>query len=587
MLHTIDASKVTLNDSFWGPLIERNRNVTLPACLDQCEKTGRIRNFAIASGREEGSHEGRRYNDSDVYKVIEAAARSLMMSPDAGMETRIDAIIDLIAAAQADDGYLNTHYQLNAPDEKWTDIKSGHELYCAGHLLEAGVAYHRATGKRALLDVAIKFADLIHSLFGDGDGQRKEPPGHQEIELALMTLAKETGDEKYQDLASFFLDLRGKTDGRESYGEYAQDHAEVREQTEAVGHAVRLMYQCCGACDIAEATDDFTLELPLDDIWTDIVENKMYITGGIGSSAENEGFTSAHDLPNETAYSETCASIGLCLWAHRMYAVTGHARHLDVLERTLYNAVLAGVSNEGNAFFYDNVLANDGSKRRESWFECACCPTNLVRFIPQVPGLIYSHSKTEIFICNYIGSEATMSLGRADVHIKTETEYPWGGRTVFTVDPGETVGFAIKMRIPSWASKDDVKVFINDEPKMLGDIQRGFLSVRREWSTGDRLTIELPVEPRRRQGSDAVAENAGKVALLCGPVVYCIEGIDHDGSVQNIALPADAELSLIHDDAFLGRGGMLIKAGDDITAIPYASWANREPSPMTVWIDQG
>lgn len=587
MLHTIKAANVKVNDSFWGPLLERNRNVTLPACLDQCEKTGRIRNFAIAAGRETGSHEGRRYNDSDVYKVIEAAAHALVLQPDPGLESQIDAIIDVIVAAQQDDGYLNTHYQINAPDETWSDIKSGHELYCAGHLIEAAVAYEQVTGKKALLDAAIKFADLIHATFGPGDGQRKEPPGHQEIELALMKLAKATGEEKYQDLACFFLDRRGQTDGRESYGEYAQDHAEVREQTTAVGHAVRLMYQCCGACDIAEATDDFTLELPLDDVWTDIVENKMYITGGIGSSADNEGFTTAHDLPNDTAYSETCASIGLCLWAHRMYAVTGHARHLDILERTLYNAVLAGVSNEGNAFFYDNVLASDGTKQRESWFECACCPTNLVRFIPQVPGMIYAHSKTEIFICNYIGSEATISLGRAEVNIKTETEYPWGGKTVFSVDPGETVGFAIKMRIPSWASKDDVSVFINDEPKMLGDIQRGFLSVRREWSAGDTLTIELPVRPRREHAPDTVTANAGKVALMSGPIVYCIEGTEHNGTVEDVTLPADAELTAIHDDAFLGRGGMLIRAGDNLTAIPYASWGNREPSPMAVWIDEG
>ncbi len=451
---------VHIDDDFWGQRLRINRTATVEANLHQCEITGRIKNFAVAAGLEKGKHEGALYNDSDVYKVLEGVAYTLADKRDPDLEKRADAIIDLIAAAQQPDGYLDTYYTLVEPQNRWKSDQFSHELYCAGHLIEAAVAYRQATGKDKLLKVARKLADHIDSVFGPD--KRHEASGHEEIELALVKLYRATKEERYLKLALFFLDERGKADGRKLFGEYAQDDKPIREQTEVVGHAVRAMYLYCAMADAAAITGDEGLLTAMDKIWHDVTERKMYLTGGIGPSASNEGFTVPYDLPNDTAYCETCAAVGMGLWNHRLFLMSGDGKYADVLEREAYNGLISGVSLSGDRFFYENPLGSAGGHHRVPWFGTSCCPTNIVRYIPAMGERVYAQKGDAVWTVLYIGNTAELTLPSGKVKLKEETKYPWDGDVQITVDPEKSFAFDLNLRVPGWC-EDEPAVTVNGE----------------------------------------------------------------------------------------------------------------------------
>jgi DUF1680 family protein len=598
-LTAVPFHEVEIDDAFWRPRIDVNRRVTVDTCLRRCEETGRIANFARCGGLEPGEHQGLLFNDSDVYKVIEGAAYTLRTSPDPALEARLDALIEKIAAAQREDGYLNTYYTMVEPAQRWKNIAHGHELYCAGHLIEAAIAYEQATGKGKLLDVARRFADHIERTFGPG--RKLDPPGHPELELALVKLWRATGEARYLELAKFFVNQRGNPAGRERFGEYAQDHMPIREQREIVGHAVRAMYLYCAVADVAGITGDSGLWNALGAIWSDVVLTKMYVTGGIGSSASNEGITEPFDLPNESAYCETCAAIGMALWNQRMFLATGEARFADVVERELYNGFLSGVSAGGDLFFYSNPLASNGGRERVPWFDCSCCPTNVVRFLPSVGERIYAHRDDELYVSLYVGSRATVELASGRVEIRQRTEYPWSGDVVLHVAPERPMTFDLRLRVPEWCEgRFDVAAAGVDDPGR-SELVGGFLSIRREWREGDTVLVRLDMTPRRVHADPRVAANVGRVAVMRGPAVYCAEGVDNDGSVHDLVLPPDARLidgASAAKDAPAGPVSV-VAAGSRVTQrrfervateptrvrlAPYFAWANRGAGEMAVWL---
>ena len=463
-LSAVPFTEVKVQDDFWAPRIKTNRDVSLPHNFKWCEDTGRFSNFAKAAGQMEGKFEGIYFNDSDVYKVLEGASYSLADHPDPVLNKMTDDVISKIAAAQHENGYLNTYFTLVEPDKKWTDFRVRHELYCAGHLFEAAVAHHRATGKTTLLDVATKFADRIDELFGPHG--RHEVPGHEEIELALVKLAQETGEKRYMDLAEFFLDIRGDESKREKiFGDYCQDHQPVRQQAEIVGHAVRAMYLYAGVADMAAHTGDDGYIEAMDRLWQDVVKRKMYITGGIGARHSGESFGDPFELPSDSAYCETCAAIGLALWSHRLNLIDGNGHYADVLERVLYNGILSGIGMDGKHFFYVNPLASGGGHHRQPFFPCACCPTNVVRFVPSIPGYVYAQGKRGIFVNLYVaGTGKIVYAAGTPITLTQETRYPFDGKVRLTLDkPKEKKGwFQLNLRIPEWC--DGAKVSLNGKP---------------------------------------------------------------------------------------------------------------------------
>jgi hypothetical protein len=453
---------VQVRDGFWTPRLEINRTVTIPYCFEKCEETDRISNFEKAAGLKQGKHEGIYFNDSDVYKVMEGAAYSLQVHPDVMMRLYLDKLIGIMAAAQWEDGYLYTFFSVpeRQPEKRWTNVKDQHEQYCMGHMLEAAVAHYQVTGNKAFLNVATKCADYICQVLGPG--KRTDPPGHQEIEIGLCKLYRATGDSKYLDTAKFLLDQRGRTGNRgpkgngKLYGEYAQDHIPVVEQTEAVGHSVRAMYMYTGMADVAALTGSMEYIKAIDTIWTDVVSTKLYVTGGIGASGGNEGFSGKYELPNLTAYCETCASFANIFWNHRMFLMHADAKYLDVLERTLYNAALSGISMQGDRFFYPNPLESADGHERSPWFGCACCPSNVARFIPSVPGYAYASKGDDIYVNLFLGGTASVQTAANKVTLKQETEYPWKGDVKITVEPEKSGTFAVHVRIPGWARNEPV-----------------------------------------------------------------------------------------------------------------------------------
>jgi DUF1680 family protein len=592
---------ITIDDDFWAPRMKKARERTLPHNFRLMEETGRLSNFAKAAGRMEGEYEGYYFNDSDVYKAIEAAAYALAAQPDPSLDAFVDDLIEKIAAAQQEDGYLNSFYTLTEPDQVWTNLAHKHELYCAGHLMEAGVAHRMATGKDSLLNVALRFADLIDRMFGAD--QRRDVPGHEEIELALVKLYRLTGEERYLELARFFVDERGQANDREIYGEYCQDHMPVRDQREIVGHAVRAMYLYSAVADLAAITGDHTYVEAMDRIWEDVVLRKMYITGGVGPSAHNEGFTTAYDLPNDSAYSETCASIGLVLWSHRLNLLHGKACYADVMERVMYNALLAGISLEGDTFFYTNPLGSKGNHHRKPWYSCACCPPNLARFFLSLGGYVYASSEDAVYVNLYVGSTAQIPVQGMTVEIKQETLYPWSGAVDFTVNPPGKANFDLCLRIPGWCTI--FSATLNGRRLEPEAAQDGYLHIRREWSEGDfvELIMSLPIE--WMSAHPQVEANQGRVALQRGPLVYCLEGVDNGGRVKNLVLPLNSTLKGAYDPNILGgmdviRGTALAAYPEEwseklyqavprlepweFTAIPYYAWDNREAGEMTVWL---
>jgi DUF1680 family protein len=590
---------VHIHDDFWSQRLRINRTSTIEANLRQCEITGRIKNFAVAGKLQEGKHEGALYNDSDVYKVIEGVAYALADKRDPDLEKRADAIIDQIAAAQQSDGYLNTYFTLVEPQNRWKNIQYGHELYCAGHLIEAAVAYQQATGKHKLLDTARRLADHIDSVFGSG--KKIDASGHEEIELALIKLYRTTKEERYLKLALFFLDVRGHKEKRRLFGEYAQDQEPIRDQADVVGHAVRAMYLYCAMADAAALTGDAGLIQAMDKIWRDVTGRKMYLTGGIGPSASNEGFTVPYDLPNDSAYCETCAAIGMGLWNQRLFLMSGDGKYADVVEREAYNGLISGVSLSGDRFFYVNPLGSAGGHHRVPWFGTSCCPTNIVRYIPAMGERVYAQKDDAVWTVLYMGNTAELSLKSGKVTLKEETKYPWEGDVRITVEPEKPFAFDLNLRIPGWC-KGEPEVSVNGEKLSELKADKGYLRIGRTWKSGDVVRLSLPMPVERVYADPHVKADVGRVALQRGPVVYCLEGVDNGGEVRNRILPKTAKLTASFDKDLLG-GVVVIKGeaqavtgldDDDkpvvkpasFVAIPYCTWDNRKPGPMVVWLSE-
>ncbi|MHB8865058.1 MAG: glycoside hydrolase family 127 protein [Pirellulaceae bacterium] len=585
-LEAVPFTAVKVRDAFWAPRLQINREKSLPHNFKWCEETGRFSNFAKAAGLVEGKFEGIYFNDSDVYKVLEGASYSLADHPDPELDRMTDDVIAKIAAAQRPNGYLNTYYTLVEPGKEWTDCGVKHELYCAGHLIEGAVAHFRATGKRTLLDVAIKFADHIHELFGPG--KKVDVPGHEELELALVKLYEVTGEPRYFELSQFFLNARGNPAGRARlYGEYCQDHRPVAEQQEIVGHAVRAMYLYAGVADVAAYSGDAKWIAAMNRLWDDVVGHKLYITGGIGARHEGEAFGNAYELPNESAYCETCAAIGLALWAHRLNLLHGDAQFADVLERVIYNGVLSGIGMDGEHFFYVNPLAADGNHHRQPFYPCACCPTNVVRFLPSLPGYIYATSGDSIYVNLYVAGEGEIKFQDMTVSLRQETRYPWDGQIRLTVKPQHERTFDLHLRIPQWCSQ--AQLTVNGSVVASRPNEKGYVVLHRTWQAGDQVELHLPMEVQRIEAHPLVVADAGRVALQRGPLVYCFEAVDNDGHISNIVLDHDPKFEIEPQADLLG-GITLIRAqarGErQITAIPYYAWDHREPGAMLVWVRQ-
>ena len=600
----VSFANVHVDEGFWARRLEVNRNVTIGHCLRQCEETGRIDNFAIAAGLKEGQFTGAHYNDSDVYKIIEGAVYSLKIHPDPELERYLDEVIAKIAAAQQDDGYLYTYFTINRPDQRFKHISPGprHELYCMGHFIEAAVAHYRMTGKRTMLDVAVRLADHIDSVFGPG--KRNNVPHHQEVEAALIKLYRITKERRYLRLAQFFVDHRGDLDGRASVTFYGQDHLPVRKQSEIVGHAVRGMYNCVNMASLYMEIGDAELLAAARRLWESTTQRKLYVTGGVGAVGRGESFGNDYQLPNQTAYAETCAGIGLVFFAHHMWQITPDAEYIDVLERTLYNEVLGGVAITGDAFFYPNKLLSTGEgwgSMRQNWFRCACCPSNIYRFIPAVPGYMYGHLADNLYINSFIAGTAAVKTDSRTVTLKQETGYPWEGDVKITVNPARAAEFTIHVRIPGWArnqpSPGDLYRYADRtiEPQFRlqvngrdvgSKLERGYVAIKRKWTAGDVITLEMAMPVRRVLAHEKVINNAGRIALERGPIVYCVEWPDNDGKVLDIVLDDDVVLKPEHRKDLLGGVTVLtgtLRSGRKFTAIPFYARANRGPGRMNVW----
>lgn len=613
---------VRLNDVFWAPRLETNRAVTIPHNLKQNETTGRNRNFELAAAALGGAKDGKfathyPFDDSDVYKVIEAAAYALAIRRDPAVEAEVDAVIAKIGAAQEPDGYLYTARTIPGPPpvdwlgkDRWSNLYMSHELYNPGHLYEAAVAYHQATGKKALLQIAVKNADLIARTFGPG--KRTDPPGHEEIEIGLVKLYRETGKKKYLDLAKFFVDARGKAEGRKLYGEYSQDHKPLVEQAEAVGHAVRAGYLYTGAADVAALTGDAAIRGALDRIWEDVVGRKIYLTGGIGAVGGWEGYGPAYRLPNASAYAETCAAIATFLWNSRMFLLEADAKYVDVMERILYNGVLSGISLGGDLFFYPNPLASFGQHARTAWFQCACCPPNVARILASVPGYVYAASGDKLFVNLYAQGAAKVRMGAAVLELVQTTEYPWQGNVRIEVKPAGPAAFTLMVRIPGWALNKPLPsdLYVYPEPAPPGTVvrvngeavspaaEKGYLPIARTWTAGDAVEIAFPMPARRVLAHETIEADRGRVAVERGPLVYCAEFPDNGGRVTDVVLPDGAELKAeFRKDLLSGvvvvtaaaesvseKGGRRASAEKPLTLIPYFAWANRGAGEMAVWL---
>lgn len=617
-IQEVHFTQVHLNDNFWTPRIETNRSVSIPSAFKECEKNGRFDNFAIAGGLLRGEHRGDfSFDDTDPYKIIEGASYSLAVKYDKCLDAYLDSVITLIAAAQEPDGYLTTCVTNRCTrlsgwwgTQKWEKINS-HELYNSGHLYEAAVAHYRATGKRTLLDVAIKNADLVCRVFGPDSLQKHVPSGHPIIEMALTKLYKVTGDSKYLDMARYFIEETGRgTDGH-PLSPYSQDHLPILQQQEIVGHAVRAGYLYSGVADISALDQDTAYLNALQRIWENMVGKKLYITGGIGSRAQGEGFGPDYELNNHTAYCETCAAIANVYWNHRMFLATGNAQYEDVLERALYNGVLSGVSLSGDKFFYDNPLESMGQHERQHWFGCACCPGNITRFMASVPHYMYATQADDIYINLYIQSQAEITTPHNQIVLTQTTDYPWNGDIKIAVNPQRAHTFALRLRIPGWAGNQPVpsdlytftdqaepySVSVNGKP-VRTTTQDGYATLVRKWQAGDTVAIHFPMPVRRIKAHKSVADNQGKLALERGPIVYCLEGKDQqDGKVFNKFIPDHADITATHEPGLLSGITTLQGAAREIDAqghikditfraIPYAVWNNRGADQMAVWIPQ-
>lgn len=584
MIEQIDFSHVKINDNFWSPRLSKHVSATLPVCIDQIEnQTGRIRNFENAA-KGEGEHSGIFFDDSDVYKALEGMAYSLINNPDPELEKKADEWIDKFAAAQQPDGYINTFYTLTGLDKRWTNMDK-HEMYCAGHMIEAGVAYYQATGKRKLLDVCIRMTDHMMSQFGPG--KRHWVPGHEEIELALVKLYQTTQEQKYLDFAYWLLEERGHghgTMGDEGKWDpvYYQDIVPVRRLTDISGHAVRCMYLYCGMADVAALKNDTGYIAAIDRLWDDVVHRNMYITGGIGSSRDNEGFTEDYDLPNLDAYYETCASVGMALWNQRMNQLTGDSKYIDVLERSLYNGALAGISLGGDRFFYVNPLESKGDHHRQEWYGCACCPSQLSRFLPSIGNYIYASSDDALWVNLYIGNTGQIRIGETDILLTQETDYPWDGSVKLTISTSQPLEKEIRLRIPNWCKTYDLSI----NGKRINVSEEKGYAVIKDWKSQDVIALDMDMPVEIVAADPHVKENFGKRAIQRGPLVYCMEEIDNPEYFDQIQLSPSTTFQTAFVSDIL-NGIKTIKTNgraQSATFIPYYAWDNRKAGKMRVWI---
>ena len=616
-IEEVPFTAVHIDDRFWAPRLEVNRTVSIPSAFRECEKNGRFDNFSIAAGLIQGEHRGDfSFDDTDPYKVIEGASYSLAVHYDKQLDEYLDSIIAIIAKAQEPDGYLTTCvtnkcYRLSGwwGRSRWEKINS-HELYNSGHLIESAVAHYRATGKKTFLNVAIKNADLVCKTFGPNEGQIHRPGGHPIIEMALCKLYKVTGNRKYLEGAKYFVEETGRcTDGHRP-SMYSQDHMPILQQQEIVGHAVRAGYLYSGVADVAALTGDTAYKKALQRIWENMSSKKLFITGGIGSRAQGEGFGPNYELNSHTAYCETCAAIANVYWNYRMFLATGESKYMDVVERALYNNVLSGVSLSGDKFFYDNPLESSGEHERQRWFGCACCPGNITRFIASVPGYIYAYKPNKanrtIFVNLYVQGKATVG----GLELEQTTDYPWDGKVRIRVGKGNG-RYAIKLRVPSWLKSSPTNNSLYtylDRPQPYSVSVNGkscypentdYITFDRKWKAGDVIDIDFPMNVRRIVANDNAEDLRGKVCLERGPIVYCVEGGNQiGGTVFDKYLPNDErhEFNTHYEPLLLGgitvidTKGRMVKANGDVTevdmrAIPYAVWNNSGPQQMEVWTD--
>jgi uncharacterized protein len=605
----VPINEVSITDGLWRQRLDAHFTHGLDHALAQCRETGRLDNFEIAAGLKQGEHRGACFNDSDVYKILEGMAFSTAGPMKPEHRKFLDEFIGVLGKAQREDGYLYTFYQVkNEMDRRWTDIANMHEDYCAGHLFEAGAAHYRMTGRKELLDICLKFADHLDKTFGPG--KKGEPPGHQEVEMALADLYRITGEQRYLDLSRFLLEQRGVHPGNW----YHQEHVKLLDGSEAVGHAVRALYGFCGMAEIAALTGDENYIKALDRYWHSVTGTKMALSGGVGGGLW-ESFDKEYFLPNRTSYNETCGSIAQVLWNHRMFRLTGDAKYLDVLERALYNGVLTGVQLTCDAFFYPNQLET-GPVKRQPWFDCACCPSNIARILPAQPAYLYATRADTLFACLYAASEATATISGTSVKIGQKTAYPWDGKVALTLNPETPKTFSVALRIPGWARNQPVPgdlyrnlgqaaakplIAVNGKP-VETQFAKGFATITREWKAGDTVTLDLPMEVRKVVAHDKVLENTGRVALERGPVVYCVEGLDNDKlqTPHNLLIKDDADFQSAFRSDLLGGVSVLtgpaelVQRGPDgkavtreprqFTAVPYFARANREPTTMAVFL---
>lgn len=615
----IPFTEVRIDDPFWNDRLRINREVSIPYQLEQCRVTGRIDAFKLQwkPGQGEPPHI---FWDSDVAKWVEAASYSLATHPDEKLARELDEVARLIASAQQPDGYLNTHYTQVEKDRRWSNLRDKHELYCAGHLIEAAVAHFQTTGNRVLLNMACRFADYIGQVFRRGEGQKRGYCGHPEIELALVKLARATGDGRYMALARYFVEERGQTPSyfeieAQARGEawelpwggleYCQAHQPATEQAEAVGHAVRALYFYCGIADVALECGDPALLLASQALWENVTGRKMYVTGGVGSVKDGEKFGPGYDLPNESAYCETCASVANVLWNHRLLQLDCDGKFADVIERALYNGVISGVSLDGTRFFYENPLASRGGHHRQPWFGCACCPSNLSRLLASLGGYVFSRDESGFAVHLYMQSELKrQQIAGSAAGLKIETRYPWDGAVKITPDVDGPVEFTLRLHIPGWAR--DCRVRIGGE-SVEARVEKGYAVLRRTWRPGEAVEVEFEMPVERVEANPAVLVDQGRLALQRGPLVYCVEDANNDAGAFNLLLPRAGELEARWKPELLGgvvviEGPVKVRTGDAfgsalyrpaqapaltdarLKAVPYYAWDNQAPGAMAVWL---
>ena len=611
----IPFNEVKISDQFWSPKIETTRSITIPASFAKCEETGRVANFVKAAKKEGKFGTDFPFDDTDIYKIIEGASYSMSVHPDPKLNRYVDSLITIVGKAQENDGYLYTARTIDpkhphpwSGSERWVNESIlSHELYNSGHLFEAASAHFQSTGKRNFLDIALKNADLLCRVFTQGG--RRDAPGHEIVEMGLVKLYRITKEQKYLDLAKYFIDSRGKENDIKKI--YSQDHKPLIQQDEAVGHAVRAGYFYSGVADVAALTGNTEYIAAIDKIWENMVMKKFYITGGIGSRHEGEAFGDNYELPNLTAYNETCAAIANVYWNYRMFLLHGDAKYIDVLERSLYNGVISGINLDGKSFFYPNPLEcdlhykfNSGEKLdRQPWFGCSCCPTNMCRFLPSVPGYIYANGENKLFVNLFVTSSTQIVVNeRNKVSISQETQYPWDGNVKISVSPERPGKFTLCLRIPGWAKNQPVPSDLYTFTDQITDSlsvkinginvscksEKGYLAIEREWKEGDIVNYDLPMVIRFVAANKNVKDDAGKIAIQRGPIVYCLEALDNP-KIDETILPPLSQLTAKYRPDFLNGIETITESNNStgnngLTAIPYYAWNNRGINKMKVWI---